>query len=53
MRALSALNKYFNADKSKRIGEFKREVDELSVEERDELGALAAAELGVSFEKAE
>ena len=53
MKALSALNKYFNdgvLSPKKKIQEFKEEVDELTMAERQELGELACKELGVPFE---
>lgn len=54
MKSMAVLNKFFNTNESgqkvKQIGEFKQELDQLTIEEKNELGALAAAELGVEFE---
>ena len=46
MKALGAIKKYFDMSAQ----EAAREVKDLSHEDRQELGALAAAELGVPFE---
>lgn len=54
MKCVSVLSKFFNDGSYDRpkvgLGEFTQEIKSLSIEERNELGALAAVELGVDFE---
>jgi hypothetical protein len=54
MSALKALSTYINEGESKKpLREFAAEIKELSYDEKEELGALAAAALGEEFTRTE
>ncbi len=53
MKQVSIFSKYFGRKTGQTLAAFAKELKEMNVEEKDELATLAAAELGVEYEKPE
>lgn len=53
MKQVSIFSKFFGRKSGQSLAAFAKELKQLSAEEKDELATLAAAELGVEYEKPE